>query len=147
MTSRLIDQTLFGDETGEEAGDGATLVGARCPDCSTVVFPRQDVCPACGRGGMRAEDLPTGGRLWGFTVQNFPPKPPFKGPVPFEPFGVGYVDLGDVVVEGRLTLNSPDELHEVDSVSSVLIPAYVDDDGTQVLTYAFSPEEQGNTSL
>lgn len=147
MTSRLVDETLFGDETGEEAGDRATLIGARCIECNTAVFPRQDVCPACGRGGMRAENLPAIGRLWGFTVQNFPPKPPFKGTVPFEPFGVGYVDLGDVVVESRLTLNSPDELHRVDAVRCVLIPAFVEDDGTQVLTYAFGPEEQGSASL
>ena len=42
------------------------------------------------------------GELWSWTIQHIQPKPPYRGPEPFEPFAVGYVDLGPVRVEARL---------------------------------------------
>jgi uncharacterized OB-fold protein len=40
--------------------------------------------------------------VWTWTVQRFPVKAPFRAPEPFEPFALGYVDLGPVRVEARL---------------------------------------------
>ncbi len=60
--------------------------------------------------GAAAEDyepvaLPRRGKLWSWTIQSFPPKsPPYAGPADFSPYGLGYVQLGDVlIVQGRLT--------------------------------------------
>ena len=53
------------------------------------------------------------GRLWAWTTQGFPPpSPPYAGPAgkDFVPFGVGYVELGDVKVEARLTESDPEVL-------------------------------------
>lgn len=141
MAARLVEPTLFGEGTGEVPGQPAVLLGSRCPDCATTVFPNQSMCPSCGSDEMAEVSLPERGELWGFTVQSFRPKPPYCGPDPFEPFGVGYVDLGDVVVESRLTNNDTNVLQKVSSVRSVLIKAFDDADGTAVLTYAFAPVE------
>lgn len=35
-------------------------------------------------------------------MQRLRPKPPYEGPDEFEPFAVGYVDLGPLMVEARL---------------------------------------------
>lgn len=51
---------------------------------------------------MTPTPLPARGVLWTWTVQRMAPKPPYRGPVPFEPFVVGYVDLGVVKVESTL---------------------------------------------
>ena len=57
--------------------------------------------------------LPRRGTLVAWTTQGFPPGLPYKGPTgkDFVPFGVGLVQLDDVIrVEGRLTENDPAKL-------------------------------------
>ena len=78
-------------------------------------------------------------------MQGFPPKsPPFLGdndPDAFEPFGVGYVELPEVIVEARLTENEPAKLAEGMQMQLTTERLYVDDDGNDVMTYAFAPIE------
>ncbi|MDN0196683.1 OB-fold domain-containing protein [Streptomyces sp. S.PNR 29] len=137
MTSRLIDETLF------DSADPPRLVGARCTGCGTVVFPRQDSCPRCPDGAMSAHALPMSGRLWSWTLQAFPPKPPYRPPIGgFEPYHVGYVDLGEVLVETRLAI--PREQIRIGlPVRLTTVEAYHDEDGTEVLTFAFGPDPEG----
>jgi len=99
--TRLVDESLFTD-----AG-GSALRGSACAACGTTTFPAQSSCPRCGGDLMAATALPTAGRLWSFIVQYFEPKTPLPGRGEFEPYGVGYVDLGPVIVESRLTVNAP----------------------------------------
>jgi uncharacterized OB-fold protein len=91
--------------------------------------------------------LPRSGTLWTWTIQGFRPKsPPYKGddaPETFEPFGVGYVDLeGELMVEARLTENDPERLAIGAELELVVVPLYREEDGTEVVTYAFRPVEQ-----
>jgi uncharacterized OB-fold protein len=51
---------------------------------------------------MVAVPLARTGTLWTYTVQGFRPKSPYDGPEEFSPYAVGYVDLGEVLVESRL---------------------------------------------
>jgi uncharacterized OB-fold protein len=133
--TRLIDDGIFGlDE------HGPVLLGSRCEECGTTTFPRQDSCPACTGTTMADRTLPRRGTLWSFTVQNFRPKSPYTGPEDFVPYGVGYVDLsGEVIVESRLTENDPDKLRIGTPMELILEPFTQDEDGTQVLTFAFTP--------
>jgi uncharacterized OB-fold protein len=58
--------------------------------------------------------LPSRGTLVAWTTQGFVPKLPYAGSEKadrFEPFGVGLVQLADVIrVESRLTENDPAKL-------------------------------------
>lgn len=132
--TRFVDDTLLARET-EPA-----LRGARCPECSTTTFPTQAGCPKCGAQGMEDVALPTRGTLWSFTVQNFQPKRPYRPDGEFLPYGVGYVDLGDVIVETRLTENDPERLAIGQPVHLQFVRAFADEDGTEVLTFAFGEE-------
>ena len=97
---RPLEPSLF------VGGDRCVLVGSRCADCSTVVFPRADSCPRCTSSDTDPVELPTTGSLWSWTVQHFEPKAPYRAPAGgFVPFGVGYVDLGEVLVESILTID------------------------------------------
>ncbi len=82
MTTRLIDESLFEnqeyDGEGFDDGDPPRLSGARCSACGTVVFPRQNSCPRCSDGTMSPQVLPVSGRVWSWTLQVFPPKPPYR---------------------------------------------------------------------
>lgn len=136
-TTRWVDPTLVMDA---DAGEGIELAGARCPACATTAFPFQQGCSRCGGDAMQRIALPTTGTLWSYTVQYFEPKPPFRGLQPFEPYGVGYVDLGDVCVEARLTVNDPEALSLGMAMRLVTITAFLDDE-QPVTTFAFAPRE------
>jgi uncharacterized OB-fold protein len=127
------------------------LIGSRCSMCGIVTFPTQDSCPRCASTEMPQHLLPRRGRLWAWTTQDFPPpSPPYAGATgeAFVPFGVGYVQLGDEVkVEARLTEADPQALAQGMEMELVLVPFRTpgdqdgdgDDDGTEVVTFAFRP--------
>jgi uncharacterized OB-fold protein len=119
------------------------LIGSRCRACDIVTFPAQESCPRCASTDMAEHLLARRGRLWAWTTQEFPPpSPPYAGPTAkeaFVPFGVGYVDLGDVKVETRLTEADPDALQPGMEMELVVVPFRTDDDGNEVVTFAFAP--------
>jgi len=96
------------------------LLGGRCTACSTHTFPRQGACPRCG-SPTESTPLPVTGSLWSWTVQRIEPKPPYRGPAgPYEPFAVGYIDLGPVRVESVLRGRAVDAWNFDDTVSLVV---------------------------
>lgn len=117
------------------------LIGSRCEDCEAVVFPVHKRCPRCSSGNVAETTLPRRGTLVSWTTQGFLPGPPYAGhetTATFTPFGVGLVQLDDVVrIEGRLTENDPDKLHFGMEVELTMVPIAVDDDGTETVTFAF----------
>jgi uncharacterized OB-fold protein len=129
--------------------DEPQLIGGRCSECAAVTFPRQPSCARCGSIGVEVHLLPRRGTLYSWTTQEFLPKEPYAGgetAETFKPFGVGLVELGDVVrVEARLTESDPARLQFDMPVELTLMPFRVEEDGTEVLTFAFRPvEAEGN---
>jgi uncharacterized protein len=126
--------------------DQPALIGSRCVDCGNHMFPVQDSCPRCSGSSTETVELERRGRLWTWTVQGFPPKsPPYAGdddPKTFRPFGVGYVELpGQLKVETRLTESDPEQLEIGMEMELVIIPLTKDDDGNDIVTFAFAPVE------
>lgn len=122
--------------------DKPQLVGSRCDSCSATTFPAQQRCPRCSEGNMSELLLPRTGTLIAWTTQGFPPGAPYAGPTgkDFVPFGVGLVQLDDVIrVEARLTENDPAKLEFGQSVELTMIPFTTDADGNEVITFAFQP--------
>lgn len=119
------------------------LIGSRCSACGIVTFPSQDSCPRCPSTDMREQLLERRGRLWAWTTQHFPPpSPPYAGPTgeAFVPFGIGYVELpGQIKVEARLTDADPERLAEGMDMELVVVPFRTDDNGNEVVTFAFRP--------
>ena len=125
--------------------DDPKLIGSRCDDCAATTFPTQSRCPRCSGTNMVELLLPKRGTLVTWTTQGFPPMVPFAGDATgksFEPFGVGLVQLEDVVkVEARLTESDPAKLRFGMDVELTIVPFYVDEDGDEIMTFAFAPEE------
>jgi uncharacterized OB-fold protein len=143
MNETVIAEGLFTDEP--------RLIGSRCTDCGIVTFPAQESCPRCASTAMESHLLASRGTLWAFTTQDFPPpSPPYAGPTgsDFVPFGVGYVDLGDVKVETRLTESHLQRLRHGMEMKLVLVPFRRHDDGDgdgdEIVTFAFAPVEAGS---
>ena len=121
--------------------DPPRLLGSRCGECATVVFPAAGSCPRCSQAAMAPHALADRGTVWTWTVQGFEPKAPYVPPADgFTPFAVGYVDLGDVLVEGHLLVDR-DRLDIGTRVRLVLEPVMSADRG-QVVTYAFALDEE-----
>ena len=134
MTPTTVDDTLFASL------DPPRLAGSKCGACGTVTFPVQSSCARCTGSDMTWVELPDRGTLWTWTVQTFEPKLPYRVPESgFTPYGVGYVDLGEVIVESRLAGGSSG-LEIGLPMHLVLLPVWPDGSGGDVVTYAFEPE-------
>ncbi len=83
------------------------LVGGRSRVNGKIVFPlpTQDSASEFERVHLKRE-----GKLWSYTVQQFPPGPPYVGVrdrEAFKPFGVGYVELEDeIIVESHIVTDN-----------------------------------------
>jgi uncharacterized OB-fold protein len=134
-----VTDGLFTQAAGE-----ARLIGGRCAACGQTGFPAGAACERCGGTEMTDTLLPERGTLWTFTTQNFrPPSPPYDGSdtaEAFQPYAVGYVDLGgEVMVEARLTESNPARLTIGQPMRLVIVPYTTRADGTEVTTFAFAP--------
>ncbi|MCP5145945.1 MAG: OB-fold domain-containing protein [Gammaproteobacteria bacterium] len=69
------------------------LLGSRCATCGEVSLGTNAVCLNCGGDNIESIALGSEGTLWTFTVVRHRPPGNYLGPDPFEPFGVGLVEL------------------------------------------------------
>lgn len=110
------------------------LIGARRAD-GEIVFP---VPTGDAAAGVEPVALSRRGTLWSWTTQGFEPKEPYRGPQPFQPFLIGYVELpGEVIVETRIVDAAPTDLAIGMAMEFAIVP--FDDDRS---TYAFRPERK-----
>lgn len=139
-------QRALAPEISTWPDDNPQLIGSTCATCGATTFPVQQNCPKCSGAEMSDVLLPRRGTLVAWTTQGFPPGAPYMGPSgkDFVPFGVGLVQLGQgddavIRVEGRLTENDPAKLEFGQQVELTMVPFTTDDDGTEIVTFAFQP--------
>lgn len=133
-SSRPITPALY-----DVGPDGPRLLAGRCVDCARLHFPATDTCPYCGVAGAAVVAVGERGTLWLWTVVASRP-PGYRGPLPY---GFGVVELDDVElrVVTRLTETHLDRLHEGLRMRLVVEPLFSDDDGVEVTSYAYRPED------
>ena len=146
----MSDSVVVAEGVFTWPSDAPQLIGSYFPDSGVTTFPAAGSCPKTSSTNEQRVLLPRRGTLWSWTIQGFLPKnPPYAGresAKEFVPYGVGYVRLGDqVIVESRLTVNDPAQLEIGMDVELVVIPFAQDDQGRQILTYAFAPVESTNS--
>lgn len=119
-----------------EEGRQGHLLGGHCAECARIHFPATSRCPYCCAEGCETGPLSGRGRLYLYTVvRNRPPG--YRGEVPF---GFGVVELPEGLrVVTQLTESKVENLHADMEMRLVLIPLHVDDEGRQVVGYAFEP--------
>ena len=140
-------QLSISEDILELTDSGPRLKGAKCADCGNYVFPAASGCSRCAGDKMESAVLDTRGELWAWTVQGFPPKsPPYFGetdPQKFEPYGVGYITLpGQLKVEARLTESDPKKLAEGMPMVLTTVVLKQNEDGDEIVTYAFAPDSE-----
>jgi len=116
--------------------DPPHLIGGRCPGCGRCSFPRADTCPYCSADGVAEVELSSEGTLWSWTAVTSAP-PGYRGPVPY---GLGVVELPEGLrVVSRLTEPDPGALRAGEAMTLVFVALHTDDDGRDVVGYAFAP--------
>ncbi len=117
------------------AGDTPHLLGGRCAACGDHHFPAQDTCPYCSSDETTGIELSPIGRLWAWTAVTAAP-PGYRGQVPY---GFGVVELPEGIrVITRLTESDPALLAAGQAMALTVVPLHADDDGRQVVTFAFT---------
>ncbi len=116
----------------------ACLVGARCDECGTVVFPRMPVCPSClTNGAMRDVDIGRTGKLFSHTIARFAP----KGFV--APFFQAFIDLPEgpriFALIGAECAVEPGVLQDGMDMRLVLEPLADTPESKNLLTYKYVP--------
>lgn len=119
-----------------EEGPPPALVAGRCRACGRHHFPLPAVCPYCSGADVEEARLEGPGRLWVHTAVTAAP-PGYRGEVPY---GFGVVELpAGIRVVTRLTEADPTRLQAGQAMALAIVPLHVDDEGRQVVTYAFGP--------
>ncbi len=140
----IVDMTDGVEGPYVDDGSGPALIAGQCRSCRTTTFPRMTGCPRCR--SVEIDEVLRGpqGILWSFTVQRIAPKsPPFApSSEEFKPYGVGYVELGDIIVESRLTTNDPTLLRIGLPMTLTTTPFATTQQGVARRTFAFCPSAE-----
>jgi hypothetical protein len=84
--------------------------------------------------------LSTTGTIYSFTVQYYPPPPPFNVADPFVPYAIGLVELPEGIrVLGMVETDDPEGLKVGATVDLKLAKLGVDETGRDMVTWRFRP--------
>jgi uncharacterized OB-fold protein len=120
------------------------LIGNRCQSCGHYFFPKAKTCrnPLCEKTKpLEDVKLSPRGTLFAFTINHYPPPPPYHAPDPFTPFAVVSIALPEgIKVGGQVPRDVPNDTlkvgMEMEMVREVL---YEDDQGNEVISWMFRP--------
>ena len=140
-TTASVDQVPIADGLFTWPSTSPRLIASKCQCCGEVAFPKQSGCPNCAGDATEEVLLAARGKLWTWTIQQFPPPHPYAGDLDdFVPFGVGYIELPEGIrVEARLSVNDPDQL-AIGMEMELIVEKFAErDDGAELMTFAFQP--------
>jgi uncharacterized protein len=129
--------------------DEPQLIGAKCQGCDSVFFPSFAAYhrPGCVGGPVEEDLLARRGLLISYTIQHYPPPPPYPAQDPFEPFVLGTVALPDgLQIPGQIVNIAPGDVVVGLEVELVVDTLYVDESGNDVVTWKFKVTEPHSSS-
>ncbi len=128
---------LFTEKNGK-----AELIGSRCATCKTAYFPRAGVChnPKCDHSEIEEFRFGGRGKLWSYSVQNFPPPPPHKFDQPYKIYALGVVDFADCGLRlmGQMQVENFDAIKIGGDVELVIDALYHEND-KEYTSWKFKP--------
>ncbi|OCB21108.1 hypothetical protein A5674_03330 [Mycobacterium malmoense] len=136
---------FIADDLFRVDGERAVLQGSRRRSTGVVKFPAErpelfDADPDV-QADIEPIELPTEGKLFTFTTQEFAPPLPYRGhraPDAFRPYLVGFIELERVLVESLIIGAESGELRIGQPMVSCTT-TFETESGESLLTYAFRP--------
>ena len=118
--------------------EGVRLKGSKCQSCGEVFLGKAVSCQSCFGEEMGEVVFSDRGTLWTYTIITSKPPGDYKGPEPFEPFGLGLVELPEGIrVLSPLTGCDVGDLKIGMKLGLVVEKLYEDEEGREVLSYKF----------
>lgn len=120
------------------------IIGSKCMSCGHYFFPKVTSCrnPYCQKTKL-VEDvlISRKGKLYSYTVNYYPPPPPYHAPEPFVPFGIACVEMPEgIKVTGQIPMGVDlDSLKIGMMMETVREVLYIDGQGNEVLSWMFKP--------
>ena len=134
MKKRL--KALREDVLAVAGSDGQPrLIVSRCQDCETYAFPPRERCASCHRGDLGTEQASAEGTLYSWTVV----REIGKLREGFTPYAVGQVDLATGLRVMGVIAGAFDSLSVGMRLRTILLPQGEDEDGNDLVGYAFAP--------
>lgn len=136
-------------QDGFLAGDLASvstlrLAGSRCAECGVTLWGVRRRCENCSSERVATEVFAPRGSVYTYTVQRYAPPRPHALPLPWTPRPVAWVDLDG---NGPRVLApiacAPEAMAIGMRVRLACDVGFVDDQGREVVTYAFVAAEEG----
>ena len=124
------------------AEDGVHLISAKCGSCGTYFFPwyHEQHRPNCSRKGIEKIFLNKKGALASYTIQYYMPPPPFRTDRNITPYIVGLVEFPEGIQVTGIVVDCPfNELKIGLAMETTTFTLYRDDQGQEVVTWAFGP--------
>lgn len=122
------------------AGDSVRIRSAKCNSCGTYFFPEYHAQhrSGCSREGVEKVLLSNRGKLASWTIEHYMCPPPFKTAASIAPYGIGLVEFPEgIQVAGLIMESNLDALQIGQEVETIAYPLYRNDEGQDVLTWAF----------
>jgi len=145
-SSEQVKQVPFVEGLFVWPSDKPQLIGGRCKSCGRYYFPRTNTVhiPGCRNPDEEEVLLSPKGILRSYTWIYYESPPPYRGPSPFVPYGIGLVELPEGInVVGMLSGCELKDLKTGMDVKLSIEAQFVDEDGTEFLTWKFRPLEAG----
>jgi hypothetical protein len=120
------------------------LIASRCQACGHYFFPKAKACrnPFCNKSKpLEPVLLSPQGKLFAYTVNHYPPPPPFHQPDPFVPFAVVSVALPEgIKVGGQVPRDVDIKTLKVGMTMQLSLEVlYKDEKGTDVICWMWRP--------
>jgi uncharacterized OB-fold protein len=123
-------------------GEPGHLLGSKCRDCEELFFVERQICENCNGQNLETTTLSSTGKLYAFSVMYYPAPPPYQKPDPFEPYGVGWIELPEgLVLYSLLTENDPEKLKIGMDVELSIECFRQDEDGNDIMVTRFRSVE------
>lgn len=134
-----LNESFFA--TPMEPLDHVRLKGSKCHNCGVAFLGELVACENCQSTDIEEYRLPTHGKLYSYTMVRQKPPAGYRGKVdPFEPFPVGQVEMEDgVLFLSRLVQVDFKDLKIGMALELVVEPLYTNEDGNEVMMFAFKP--------
>jgi uncharacterized OB-fold protein len=124
--------------------DDPHLIGNRCKSCGEYYFPKAWICrnPGCISKDLEEVFLSRRGKVWSYTLNCYPPPPPYVPMDKFVPYAIVVVDLPEekLMVMGPLADGCEYEDLEIGMDMEMIFEAlYRDDEGNEHIIWKWRP--------
>ena len=116
------------------------LIGSKCRQCGAVQLGRTIGCVNCAGNDLEEINLSKRGKVYTYSVAQYPPPAPYKPADPYIPFPVAWVELPEGLrITSTLVECDVDKVDIGMEVELVVSAQYIDEEGNEVISYKFRP--------